>query len=806
MQNQSVVSSALEVEDVVFSVLSWLGPDLLFVYRRVTKTFKRTIDHHFVPAPLSMGLFCSPLSMFNWAINEGGCPEKLRWFVEVEDEEEDEGSIFRTTPFHKMRMSAETGAQITARAAVDYFMTRENKAKEYFITEGHDAIYRKFLSENEIYNHEDEDGECGGIDCNVHSGLYGGLNLLPHTIGNESASTGTSKGWSVSWSASQAIFEEQLGIKLANSKDKGRYVFEKQYYGKNIVQRELVSQTSQMPNHPNCYHAMYESDNVSSCLKTYEVEANRRSMIQTVPDHDLDKLFCRAGVLAVSDTVLGDIRYFIRFIIVMILNKAILYPRNDQSNVITTNGVLHGLRRCGIPMKRLYGYGLPKLPPSSFSSGIFKVLRAVCAGRHLTMEALAVCNDFISGLLIDIMDVSSVELHDCDNSCNAGDDSRESPEVIQVKYCENGDGNDAVTITMAHEEKCHHPLQTTVDWQAVEGAVLSLLRDELQCFALHAGKSAMSNFAMKFDTGELPEDDFGMHADLEFSVFGVTLAASRTHKGVLLTPFAAVYLTAVLEFMCNDIIEMSADATEFALEDITPRHMFVAMRDDEHMNAYTQQMFLRDGGVLPCIHKDIINKPLARRSSEEQFHDVFVEMLDATEDKILVDPRDGLHKYLRDGNHLYTMPELDAVCAVGQCQRHISALTHLNDSHREILERSLCDGYQIQRKRLEDIDAAVDCVEYAIQPVIFRRMVCQLSGAVSKEYLLFTVEAYAALQLAIEQYLHDFLLSGYHNALHCQRIRLLPSDLNLFLQQTGFVKSGYFGEDHDLDECYRYTF
>lgn len=72
---------------------------------------------------------------------------------------------------------------------------------------------------------------------------------------------------------------------------------------------------------------------------------------------------------------------------------------------------------------------------------------------------------------------------------------------------------------------------------------------------------------------------------------------------------AAVYLAAVLEFLCAEVLFLSARAAkDNKYRRIAPRHIQLAVRNDAELDELLDEATLASGGVLPNIHSALLNK------------------------------------------------------------------------------------------------------------------------------------------------------------------------------------------------------
>uniref|UniRef100_A0A8D0KN21 Histone H2A n=1 Tax=Salvator merianae TaxID=96440 RepID=A0A8D0KN21_SALMN len=72
---------------------------------------------------------------------------------------------------------------------------------------------------------------------------------------------------------------------------------------------------------------------------------------------------------------------------------------------------------------------------------------------------------------------------------------------------------------------------------------------------------------------------------------------------------ASVYLAAVLEYLTAEILELSGNAAhENKKKRIGPRHIQLAVRNDDELNKLFSGVTISEGGVLPNIHAQLLPK------------------------------------------------------------------------------------------------------------------------------------------------------------------------------------------------------
>uniref|UniRef100_A0A7S2GRL8 Histone H2A n=1 Tax=Helicotheca tamesis TaxID=374047 RepID=A0A7S2GRL8_9STRA len=72
---------------------------------------------------------------------------------------------------------------------------------------------------------------------------------------------------------------------------------------------------------------------------------------------------------------------------------------------------------------------------------------------------------------------------------------------------------------------------------------------------------------------------------------------------------APVYLAAVLEYLCAEILELAGNAARDNKKSrIAPRHITLAVKNDEELNKLLGGVTIAGGGVLPNIHSVLLPK------------------------------------------------------------------------------------------------------------------------------------------------------------------------------------------------------
>ncbi|KAF3955504.1 hypothetical protein CMV_019279 [Castanea mollissima] len=76
---------------------------------------------------------------------------------------------------------------------------------------------------------------------------------------------------------------------------------------------------------------------------------------------------------------------------------------------------------------------------------------------------------------------------------------------------------------------------------------------------------------------------------------------------------APVYLSAVLEYLAAEVLELAGNAARDNKKNrIVPRHIQLAVRNDEELSKLLGSVTIANGGVLPNIHQTLLPKKVGK--------------------------------------------------------------------------------------------------------------------------------------------------------------------------------------------------
>ena len=103
-------------------------------------------------------------------------------------------------------------------------------------------------------------------------------------------------------------------------------------------------------------------------------------------------------------------------------------------------------------------------------------------------------------------------------------------------------------------------------------------------------------------------------AGLQFPVARVLRQMKRGNYSKIVFTGAGVYMAAVIEYLAAEILELAGNAArDNKKKRVIPRHLQLAIRNDEELNKLLHGVTISQGGVLPNIQAVLLPK----KSSEK---------------------------------------------------------------------------------------------------------------------------------------------------------------------------------------------
>ena len=103
-------------------------------------------------------------------------------------------------------------------------------------------------------------------------------------------------------------------------------------------------------------------------------------------------------------------------------------------------------------------------------------------------------------------------------------------------------------------------------------------------------------------------------AGLQFPVGRVHRLLKKGNYGDRVGAGAPVYLAAVLEYLSAEVLELAGNAARDNKKSrIIPRHLQLAIRNDEELNKLLGGVTIAQGGVLPNIQAVLLPKKTAKK-------------------------------------------------------------------------------------------------------------------------------------------------------------------------------------------------
>ncbi|KAF8587228.1 histone H2A [Ramaria rubella] len=106
-------------------------------------------------------------------------------------------------------------------------------------------------------------------------------------------------------------------------------------------------------------------------------------------------------------------------------------------------------------------------------------------------------------------------------------------------------------------------------------------------------------------------------AGLQFPVGRIHRMLKKGNYAQRVGAGAPVYLAAVLEYLAAEILELAGNAArDNKKQRIVPRHLQLAIRNDEELNKLLGHVVISQGGVVPFIQPELLPSKTAKGKKE----------------------------------------------------------------------------------------------------------------------------------------------------------------------------------------------
>eukprot|EP01113_Clastostelium_recurvatum_P000205 TRINITY_DN100_c0_g1_i1.p1 TRINITY_DN100_c0_g1~~TRINITY_DN100_c0_g1_i1.p1 ORF type:complete len:168 (+),score=54.84 TRINITY_DN100_c0_g1_i1:98-601(+) len=132
-----------------------------------------------------------------------------------------------------------------------------------------------------------------------------------------------------------------------------------------------------------------------------------------------------------------------------------------------------------------------------------------------------------------------------------------------------------------------------------------------------AGKKPAAGRGAK-KAGSASSQSRSFRAGLQFPVGRIHRQLREGRYASRIGAGAPVYLAAVLEYLAAEILELAGNASRDNKKvRIVPRHIQLAIRNDEELNKLLSDVTIASGGVMPNIHSVLLPKKTGKGGKED---------------------------------------------------------------------------------------------------------------------------------------------------------------------------------------------
>jgi histone H2B len=166
----------------------------------------------------------------------------------------------------------------------------------------------------------------------------------------------------------------------------------------------------------------------------------------------------------------------------------------------------------------------------------------------------------------------------------------------------------------------------TITSREIQTSVRLILHGELAKHAVSEGTKAVTKYNSALAEGE--DSDYNKFNIVTFPVQKIHSLLKEHWLGSIGIG-AGVYLAAVLEYLCAEVLELSGNAardrTTGTKECILPKHIMYAIRNDQELERLCRRVIIPDCGALPLVVSSLWTEPepVNENENENEVQDMF---------------------------------------------------------------------------------------------------------------------------------------------------------------------------------------
>ncbi|XP_050042290.2 histone H2A-like [Dermacentor andersoni] len=131
----------------------------------------------------------------------------------------------------------------------------------------------------------------------------------------------------------------------------------------------------------------------------------------------------------------------------------------------------------------------------------------------------------------------------------------------------------------------------------------------------------MSSSRHSYSSGKSPkrpkQQSRSSRAGLSFPVGRIHRLLRKGNYSERVSGAAPVYLAAVLEYLTAEVLELAGNAArDNNKARVTPRHLQLAVRNDDELSKLLSGVTIAEGGVLPHIRPQLLPKASSAKSKK----------------------------------------------------------------------------------------------------------------------------------------------------------------------------------------------